>query len=61
MRSAIAVIMAILGVILTLGGTAAIFASGLAKPGDDVDTTAPITRADRSVSALEPASPRRSG
>ena len=52
MRSAIAVIMAILGVILVLSGAAALWASVLAKPAGDPDTTAPITRRDRSMSAL---------
>jgi hypothetical protein len=52
MRSAIAVIMAILGVILVLSGAAALWASVLVKPASDPDTTAPITRRDRSMSAL---------
>jgi hypothetical protein len=53
MRSAIAVIMAILGVILVLSGAAALWASALARPArDDLDATTQVSRVDRSVSAL---------
>lgn len=52
MRSAIAVTMAILGVILILGGAAALWASALTRSREDADTAAPISRMDRSVGTL---------
>jgi hypothetical protein len=52
MRSAIAVIMAILGVILVLSGAAALWASALARPRETADAATPITRVDQSVNAL---------
>jgi hypothetical protein len=53
MRSAIAVIMAVLGTVLVLSGAAALWASALAKPRTGDATPYPAgTRVERTVSAV---------
>jgi hypothetical protein len=51
MRSFIAVIMAVLGVVLVLSGAAALWASALARPRES-DGPTPDRRMDRTVDAM---------
>ena len=52
MRGFIAVIMAILGTALTLGGMAALWASGLTKPRTPEEPGASPTRGEKAVDSL---------
>ncbi len=52
MRSFIAVIMAILGIVLTLGGTAALWASALTKPRTPDGPNVSPTRGEKAIDNL---------
>ena len=52
MRSAIAIIMAILGTILVLSGGAALWASAVVRPGGTEASTPPGSKLDRAAGTL---------